>query len=71
VTTYAVIGGLVVILFFLVWLAFRTAEGKGRAEAEKRHFQGMSDHARRANEIDENVLSLSDDRLDRELRDRG
>jgi hypothetical protein len=69
VTTYAVIGGLVVILLFLVWLAFKTAEGKGRVEAEKRHFQKMSDQARRANEIDEAVLVLPDDRLDRELRE--
>lgn len=69
-TTYAVIGGLLVILLFLVWLAFRTAEGKGRAEAEKRHYQGISDQARKANAIDEATLSLSDDDLDRELRDR-
>ena len=69
-TTYAVIGGLLVILLFLVWLAFRTAEGKGWAEAEKRHYQGISDQARKANAIDEATLSLSDDDLDRELRDR-
>jgi hypothetical protein len=70
VTTYAVIGGLLVVLLFLVWLAFRSAEGKGRAEAEKRHYQRNSDRARKANEIDEAVLALPDDQLDNELRDR-
>jgi hypothetical protein len=71
VTTYAVIGGLLLVLVFIVWLAFKNAEGKGRAEAERDHFQTESEEARRANEIDEAVIRLSDSDLDRELRDPG
>lgn len=70
-TTFAVVGGVVLVLIFLVWLAFKKVEGKGRAEAEREHFQVKSEQARQANEIDEDVARLSDDELDRELRDRG
>jgi len=68
-TTYAVIGGLILVLIFIVWIAFKTAEGKGRADAERDQFQTKSEEARQANEIDEAVIRLSDDDLDRELRD--
>ena len=69
-TTYAAIGGMVLVLLFIVWIAFRSAERKGRADAERDRFQAASEAARRANEIDEDVMRLPDDELDRELFDR-
>jgi len=69
-TTIAVIGGGVLFLVVVVLAGMKVAKGKGRAEAEKEHFQAKSEQARQANEIDENVARLSDDELDRELRDR-
>ena len=69
VTVYLVIGAAVLVLGFAVWLSFKSAEGKGRAEAEKQYLQRKTDEAERANAIDEDVLRLSDGDLDRELRD--
>lgn len=66
---YAAIGGLVLVLVFIVWIAFRSAERKGWADAERDRFMAESETARRANEIDESVMRLSDGELDRELCD--
>lgn len=70
-TAYAAIGGLFLLLLFVMWLAFRMAEQKGRSEAESDRVQKTFDQARMANEIDEGVKRLSDSDLDRELRDGG
>lgn len=69
-TTIAITGGAVLFLVVVVLAAMRVANGKGRAEAEKEHFQAKSEQARQANEIDEDVSGLSDDELARELRGR-
>ena len=66
---YAALGGGVVVLIFAVWLAFHIARKAGSAEAERDIFKLKAEQARRANEIDEDVASLSDEQLDRELRD--
>jgi hypothetical protein len=71
VTIYAIIGALVLVLIFFVWIAFKNSEGKGRAEAERDRLQTESEVARQANEIDEAIIRLSDDDLDRELRGDG
>ena len=67
---YAAIGGGVIVLLFLVWLAFRYARTAGEAAAQRDAFKARSEQARRANEIDESVSALSDDQLDRELLER-
>ncbi len=69
-TTVATIGGGVLFLVVVVLAALRVAKGSGRAEAERDYFEAKSEQARRANEIDEDVSGLSDNELDRELRDR-
>lgn len=69
-TIYAAIGGLILVLIFIVWIALKSAERKGRADAERDRFLAESEAARRANEIDEDVMRLPDDELDRELFDR-
>lgn len=56
---------------FLIWRGFAAERKRGEAEAERDHYQTMSEQARRANEIDEDVVRLSDADLDRELRDGG
>ena len=66
---YSALVGLFLLLLFIVWIAFKTAEKKGRAEAEREQFQAKSEAATEAHEIDEAVLRLSDADLDRELRD--
>jgi hypothetical protein len=66
---YAAVGGVVVVLLFAVWLAFRLVKKLGSAEAEREIFKMKSEQTRRANEIDEAVAFLSDEQLDRELRD--
>lgn len=68
---YAVVGGGVVVLLFVVGLAFHFVRKAGSAEAERDTFKVKSEQARRANEIDEDVACLSNDELDRELRDGG
>ncbi len=68
-TTVAVIGGAVLFLVVVVLAAIRVAKGSGRAEVERDHFEAKSKQAGVANEIDEDVAGLSDDALDRELRD--
>lgn len=67
---YATIGGGVIVLLFLVWLAFHYARTAGAAGAQRDAFRAKSEQARRANEIDECVADLSDDQLDRELCER-
>jgi hypothetical protein len=69
-TTYAVIGGLFLVLLIVFWLAWETAARKGRLEAENDHLLQASRAARKANEIDEDVARLPDSDLDRELRSR-
>ena len=69
-TAYALIGGVLLVFLVIVWLAFRYSEGKGRAEAERDRHREMSEQARKANEIDEAIASLSDRDLDSELHDR-
>lgn len=54
---------------FLVWNASRAERKRGEAEAQRARFQIMSEQARKANAIDEDVVRLSDADLDRELRD--
>lgn len=68
---YAVIGGGVVVLLFAVWMAFHLVKKAGSVEAERDMFKMKSEQSRRANEIDENVATLGDEQLDRELRDGG
>jgi hypothetical protein len=63
------LAGLFAVLAFIVWIGFKSAEKKGRAEAEREQFQAKSEAATEAHEIDEAVLRLSDADLDRELRD--
>jgi len=67
---YAAIGGGVIVLLFLVWLAFHYARAAGEADAQRDAFKAKSEQARRANEIDESVSTLSDGQLDRELLER-
>lgn len=68
-TTYAIIGGLVVVAIFLVWLAFRQARKRGEAEADGRSNKRSAEHAREAAEIDEDVARMSDaDRRRERLR---
>ena len=69
-TAYAAIGGAVIVLLFLIWLALRYARTAGAAGAQRDAFRMKSEQARQANEIDECVADLSDDQLDRELRER-
>ncbi len=69
--TYAVVGGVLLALLAIVWLAVRTAEQKGRSESDARRLQEAASTARRANEIDEDVRRLADSDLDRELRNGG
>ena len=61
--------GAVVVLCVMGWIGFRYARRAGEAEAERAHFQRRSEQAQLANEIDEHVARMSDDALDRELRD--
>ena len=68
-TTILVVLGLVAVIGFAIWLGFRGQRKRGQAEAERDQFRAKSEQARIANEIDENVAGLSDDELDRELRD--
>ena len=68
-TTYVVIGVVGLVLVFLVWLGFRYARKAGEAGAQRDQALARSEQARKANEIDEDVRRLSDDDLDRELRD--
>lgn len=66
---FAAVGGGVIVLLFAIWLAFHLARRAGSAEAERDIFKLKAEQSRRANEIDEDVSCLSDERLDRELRD--
>ena len=66
---YAVVGGGIVVLLFTAGLMFHFVRKAGSAEAERDAFKTMLEQARRANEIDEDVASLCDTELDRELRD--
>jgi ABC-type nickel/cobalt efflux system permease component RcnA len=56
---------------FLIWKALAAERKRGAAEAERDQYQTMTEQARRANAIDEDVARLSDPDLDRELRDGG
>ena len=67
-TTLAIVGGVVAVAMFLVWLAFRYARKAGEAGAERDHAMTKAEQARKANEIDEDVARLSDAGLDDELR---
>ena len=61
--------GAVVVLCVMGWFGFRYARKAGEAEAERAYFQRKSEQGKLANEIDEHVARMSDDDLDRELRD--
>ena len=71
--TFAVIAAAVVLLFslgaFLIWIAIRAARKAGADAAERDRFREKSEQARKANEIDEAVVCMSDSDLDGELRD--
>ena len=69
-TLYAAIAFGAVVLIFFVWLAFRYAHAAGSADAERKAFKEQTEHARQANEIDEDVARLDDGELDRELYGR-
>ena len=69
-TTYAIIGGGIIVAVFLVWLAFRQARKRGEAEAESEAHERSAEDAREAREIEEDVARMSDDELDRRLRKR-
>lgn len=67
-TVFLIVGGAVVVLCVMGWLGFRYAKNFGKAGAERDQFQRKTEQARCANEIDEDVARMSDDDLDRELR---
>ena len=67
-TTLAAVLGAVLVLGFGLWLAFRQARKRGRAEAERAVHRIAADHARESHAIREDVARLSDADLDRELR---
>jgi ABC-type nickel/cobalt efflux system permease component RcnA len=67
-TAYVAIGA-VLVIGFGVWLAFRQARKRGRAEAQRDHFETSTEHAREAHETHEDVARLPDADLRDELRD--
>ena len=73
--SYAIIGASAIVILglgaFLIGLAFRTARRAGADASERDHYREKSEQARKANEIDEDIVRLSDVDLDSELRDRG
>ena len=73
--TFTVIAAAVVLIFsvgaFLIWIAMHTARRAGADAAERDQFREKSEQARKANEIDELVVRMSDADLDSELFDRG
>jgi ABC-type nickel/cobalt efflux system permease component RcnA len=67
-TTLAVVIGVVFVLGFGLWLAFRQARKRSRAEAAGAAHRAAADHARESHAIREDVARLPDAELDCELR---
>lgn len=66
--TLILVGGGVVVIGLLIWLAMRGARKRGRVEAERDGLKQTTEHAREAHEIDEDVAGVSGADLDDELR---
>lgn len=69
-TTAILAGVLLAVIVAVVLSALRTAKESGRDEERAHEAIKGIDHAKRANEIDEEVDGLSADELDRRMRER-
>lgn len=70
--SYAILGIVTIFVLtlgvFQIWRAFKSERERGRAEAERDQHRTNAERARMANEIDEDVIRMSDADLDSELR---